>query len=251
MMLGWAGISTDPATLAPTVYTPGRRGTLQSDIIQATRRAGRLAIPIQSFEDLLAELNDGRPVLVLQNLGLDLWPVWHYAVAIGYDLDRQTLFLHSGREQRLATSFTDFKKTWRSAHQWALTITRPRDLPLTANEPESLKAANGLELTGRSHAAATAYSAVLERWPNSFPALMGFGNARYAEGNLSAASTAFRHAVTLHPTSAEAWNNLAVSLSDQNRKEEALHAARRAVKLGGPHQAVARKTLADLERPPS
>ena len=77
---------------------------------------------------------------------------------------------------------------------------------------------------------------------------MGFGNARYAAGDIKAASTAFRHAVTLYPTAAEAWNNLAVTLSDQGLRNEALAAAKRAVKLGGPHQAAARKTLADLAK---
>lgn len=248
MMLGWSGIETDPATLAPAVYTPGREGTLQADIIQATRRADRLAVPVQTFDDLLTELDAGHPVLVLQNLGLEAWPIWHYAVAMGYDMKSRTLFLHSGRKARFATGFQDFKESWRSSNNWALTTMRPGDLPATVDEATALEAANGLEVAGQSKAAAAAYGAIVERWHDSLPALMGFGNARYAAGDVRAASTAFRHAVTLYPTAAEAWNNLAVSLSDQGRKDEALTAAKRAVNLGGPHQAAARKTLADLAK---
>ena len=247
MMLGWSGIETDPATLASAVYTPGREGTLQSDIVQATRRAGRLAVPVRTFGDLLTELDAGHPVLVLQNLGLDAWPVWHYAVAMGYDLKSRTLFLHSGKEARFASGFQDFEDSWRSSSNWGLTITAPGDLPATVDEKAGLEAANGLEKTGQTKPAAAAYGAILERWPDSLPALMGFGNARYAAGDIEAASTTFRHAVTLYPTAAEAWNNLAVSLSDQDRKDEALRAAKKAVRLGGPYQAAARKTLADLE----
>ncbi len=248
MMLGWSGIKTNPATLAPAVYTPGREGTLQTDIVQATRRAGRLAAPVQTFDDLLTELDAGHPVLVLQNLGLKAWPVWHYAVAMGYDLKSQTLFLHSGRKARFATGFQDFKDSWRLSKNWALITMRPGDLPATVDETVALEAANGLEIAGQSKAAAAAYGAIIERWPDSLPALMGFGNARYAAGDVKAASTTFRHAVTLYPTAAEAWNNLAVSLSDQGRRDEALTAAKRAVNLGGPHQAAARKTLADLAK---
>jgi tetratricopeptide (TPR) repeat protein len=207
-----------------------------------------MAVPVQSFDDLLTELDAGHPVLVLQNLGVEAWPVWHYAVAMGYDLKSRTLFLHSGKEARFSTGFQDFEDSWRSSNNWGLTITKPSHLPATNSEQAWLEAANGLERAGQSRAAASAYGALLERWPDNLPALMGFGNARYAAGDVEAASTTFRHAVTLYPTAAEAWNNLAVSLSDQGRRAEALRAAKRAVKLGGPHQAAARKTLADLAK---
>lgn len=247
MMLGWSGIDTDPRALAPAVYTPGREGTLQSDIIQASRRAGRLALKVQSLRDLLAELDAGNPVLVLQNLGLARFPVWHYAVAMGYDLEDATLFLHSGRKARHAMDFKAFEASWQSSERWALTITRPDRLPATLDLALGLEAANGLEQTGHDGAAAMAYSAFLDRWPDSLPALMGFGNSRYAAGDVGTARKTFRHAVTLHPKATEAWNNLAVSLADEGQYKEALQAAKEAVRLGGPNEAVARKTLAELE----
>ena len=247
MMLRWTGINTNPTALAPAVYTPGREGTLQSDIIQATRRAGRLPMPVRSFDDLLAELDAGNPVLVLQNLGIEPWPLWHYAVAMGYDLESTTLFLHSGREQRFTTSFSDFEKSWQSSDQWGLTVTTPEMLPATLNQAEGLKAANGLEQAGQSGAASKTYNSLLDRWPDSLPALMGYGNARYAQGDVETAQRTFRHAVALHPEAAEAWNNLAVSLSEIGRREEALGAAKEAVRLGGPNKAIALETLAELE----
>lgn len=247
MMLGWTGLDTDPKALAPAVYTPAREGTLQADIIQATRRAGRLAIPVRDLRELLAELDAGNPVLVLQNLGLQRWPLWHYAVAVGYDLNSATLFLHSGRKARLATSFSDFEASWRSSKRWALTITRPDRLPATLQQADGLEAANGLEQAGEDDAATTAYGILLERWPDNLAALMGFGNARYAAGDVETAGKTFRHAVTLHPDAAEAWNNLAVSLAEQGRHEDAVQAAKEAVRLGGPSKAMAEQTLAELE----
>ncbi|MGI9417702.1 MAG: PA2778 family cysteine peptidase, partial [Geminicoccaceae bacterium] len=238
---------TNPIKLAPSVYTPGREGTLQSDIVQASRRAGRLALQVRSLRDVLAELDAGNPVLVLQNLGLARWPIWHYAVAMGYDLKRATLFLHSGREARHTMDFHDFAASWTSSKNWALTITRPDQLPATLDQVRGLEAANGLEQAGRDGAAATAYGALLDRWPGSLPALMGFGNARHAAGDIAAARKTFRHAVTLHPKAAEAWNNLAVSLADEGKHEEALQAAKEAVRLGGPNKAAAEETLAELE----
>jgi tetratricopeptide (TPR) repeat protein len=247
MMLGWSGIDTDLATLAAAVYTPGRAGTLQTDIVQAARRAGRLAAPVGALQDLLRELDAGHPVLVLQNLSFERWPRWHYAVATGYDLDGETLYLHSGREAHFATNFEDFEASWRSSGHWALTVTRPSDLPVSLSAAEGLAAANGLEQAGQDEAAGRAYGALLARWPENLAALMGFGNARYAAGDVESARQAFRQAVTLHPEAAEAWNNLAVSLADDGRHEDALRAAQEAVRLGGPNATVALRTLAELK----
>jgi hypothetical protein len=247
MMLDWSGVDADPASVAPTVYTPGREGTLQADIIQGGRRFGRLVAPVASFQDLLAELDAGHPVLVLQNLALKRWPVWHYAVAIGYDLDHQTIVLHSGTDEHLEMSFAAFDTTWRLSDRWAVTITRPEQLPKSVDRPTALKAVNGLEQAGMNDQAGRAYAALLDRWQGDFTALMGFGNARFAAGDIDAASKAFRHAVTLHPNAAEAWNNLAVSLGQGGRHDEAVLAAKEAVRLGGAHSPVARQTLAELE----
>lgn len=247
MMLGATGLVTTPAELAPKVYTPGREGTLQADIVQATRREGRLGIELRDLARLLAELDAGNPVLVLQNLGLKQWPIWHYAVAMGYDLESRTLFLHSGKQARFPLTFSAFERTWDDAASWGLTVTNPDHLPATAREDDILKAAHGLEQAGKHDAATLAYGAVLERWPNNLPALMGWGNARYAEGDHKAAGQAFRQAVILRPDAAEAWNNLAYSLMAQHRLDEALSAAQEAVKRGGPHRAAAEATLLEIE----
>ncbi len=247
MMLGWSGLTVTPKEVANKVYTPGRKGTLQTDIVQAIRREGRLGIQVETFGDLLAELDADNPVLVLQNLGLKQWPIWHYAVAIGYDLESRTLFLHSGREANFPMSFSAFERSWDDSGFWALTVTKPNHLPSTGGEIEIMNAATGLEEAGQSDAATLAYGALLERWPDNLTALMGWGNTRFAKGEYQAASQAFRQAVILHPFAAEAWNNLAYSLLKQERFDEALDAAKEAVKRGGPHQATAKATLSEIE----
>lgn len=85
-VLGAAGVATDPATLSPQVYLPAREGSLQLELVAATRRAGRLPYVLAGEpRALLAQLQAGRPVLVLQNLGTPHVPVWHYAVLTGFD----------------------------------------------------------------------------------------------------------------------------------------------------------------------
>ena len=101
MALGAAGKPIEPEALRPQVYLPGRQGSLQVDMLAAARRNGFVAVELKSsLSDLLAEIAAGSPVVVLQNLALDWYPVWHYAVAIGYDLDANSITLRSGTERR-------------------------------------------------------------------------------------------------------------------------------------------------------
>jgi hypothetical protein len=246
--LAWSGLGVTPAELTPAVYTPGRAGSLPPDMVAGARRYGRLAVPVENLGDLLAELAAGHPVLVLQNLGLDWWPQWHYAVAVGYDRDQGDLVLHSGLEARQRMALSTFERTWARADHWALVILPPARLPATADEAVTLRAAAALEQVGHADAAATAYQTILERWPGSLGALMGLGNARYALGDLSGAEAAFRSATTDHPREAASWNNLAQVLAERGEREPALEAARRAVELGGPLVETYRTTLEGIVR---
>jgi tetratricopeptide (TPR) repeat protein len=245
MALTWSGPAVTQAELAPAVYTPGREGTLQADLVAAARSHGRLAVPVTDLGDLLAELAAGHPVLVLQNLGLDWWQVWHYAVAIGYDRVSGDLVLRSGPEARQRLSLATFEYTWARAGRWGLVILPPDLLPASADETAVVRAAVALERTDLA-AARVAYDAILERWPGSRGALLGRGNARYAEGDLAGAERAFRRAASADPGSGDAWNNLAQVLLEQGRPEAALEAARRAVELGGPLATTYRTTLRQI-----
>jgi tetratricopeptide (TPR) repeat protein len=245
MMLGWSGLPAQPEDLARQVITPDREGSLGHDLVAAARRADRLAVPVQGLEPLLGELAAGHPVLVLQNLGLDWYPQWHYAVAVGYDLEAGTMTLRSGAEVGQVMPLSTFARTWQRAGEWALVVLPPDALPATADATSVLLAAAGLEQAGRHKAAAAAYAAALGRWPDSLAALIGLGNARYAAGQLAGAEAAFRTAVSFHPKEAAAWNNLAHVLAEKGDLGEALAAAKRAVDLGG-RDPVYRATLEEI-----
>lgn len=245
-VLAWSGLDVTQDDLVSQVYTPGREGTLRSDVIVASRRNGRLAVPVDNLGDLLAELDAGHPVLVFQNLALDWYPQWHFAVAIGYDLDAGDLILRSGTEHRRVTRLSTFEHTWRRGEYWALVVLPPETMPATASELDVLQAASGLEQTSRLDEALVAYGSVLGRWPNSLGALMGLGNTRYALGDADGARLAFSAAVGHHPDSAPAWNNLAVVLAELGRPEDAVVAAHEAVRLGGANAQTYRDTLAEI-----
>lgn len=246
MALAWSGLPVTQEEMAPQVYTPGREGTLQPDVIAAIRRNGRLAAPVDNLREILQEIAAGRPVLVFQNLGLEFAPQWHFAVAVGYDLEAGDLVMHTGTSESRPVALRTFEHTWRRGGYWALVVLQPGELPVTANEAEIVREAAGLERVGRFEDAARAYEAVLTRWPNSFPAWVGLGNARYAVGDSAGAADAWRGAIAADPeNAAAAWNNLAYALQTLGRHEEAIEAAETAVRLE-PEEPNYRATLEEI-----
>lgn len=249
-VLQHAGRNAMPASLVPQVYVPARQGSFQAEMLAATRRHGLVAYTLEPRLDaLLREIAAGTPVLVLQNLALDWAPQWHYAVAIGYDLEARELVLRSGVTRRLAMRLDTFEHTWARSGHWAMLALLPARLPETVAERPYLAAVAALERVDPA-AARRGYEAALTRWPDSVAAQIGLGNASYALRDLSGAAAAYRRAAQRHPASADAWNNLAQALIELGSRDEALDAARRAVALGGPRLPVYRETLEHILRQP-
>lgn len=247
MLLQWSKANISPQELVPKVFVPAKRGSLQPTLISAARRYNRLAYPIKGIEALLKELTAGHPVIILQNLGLQWFPRWHYAVAIGYNLAKGIFILHSGKEPRRHMSWALFMRTWKRADYWGLLVLPPGHLPASADEQSYLSAVFGLEKARQFQGAAAAYSAALKRWQSSLGALMGLGNCRYALGDLINAEQAFRRAAEAHQTSGAACNNLAHVLADQGRYAEAIEMANHAVDIGGPEKPLYLRTLQKIQ----
>jgi tetratricopeptide (TPR) repeat protein len=247
MALAWSGLAVQPAELTEKVYTPSLHGSLQPAMIAGARRSGRLAYVIRGTDELMREIAAGHPVIVLQNLGLSWAPVWHYAVAVGYDMPADEITLHSGLKARQRTSMGVFQNTWARGDNWGLLVLKRGELPATAEEGRCVEAVIGLERAKRFAEAAEGYRSVIGRWPQNLTAMIGLGNSTYMLGDLNSTETVLRRAVSLHPDSGAAWNNLADVLLRQGRKDEALDAARRAVALGGPGKDTFQKTLEEIE----
>lgn len=245
MALTWSGLPASQEEVAAGVFTSGRDGTLSHDMIAAARRHGRLAVPVGSLEHLLAELAAGNPVVVFQNLGLSWYPVWHYAVAVGYDLTGGSIYLRSGVERRAVMSLDTFEHTWARGGHWALVVLPPDRLPVAAPEDEVVRAVTGLERAGRLAEAGQAYALVVERWPRSLAGWIGLGNVRYAAGDAAGAEVAFREALERHPEAAAAWNNFAVALAKRGKRREALAAVTEAIRLR-PDEPAYRQTLREI-----
>lgn len=250
MALNWSGIGVQPSELVPEVFTPDLKGSLQSALIGATRRHGRVAYAITGSEALLAEVSAGHPVIVLVNLGLSWYPKWHYAVVIGFDQEREEIILHSGLTANEHLSFRVFMNIWQRGKYWGLLVLPPERLPAGVGEVDWLEAVAGLERADQWRGAEAGYSAALKRWPESFGAWMGLGNSRYSLHDFAGSAEAFRQATLLRPENGIPFNNLAHALNIQGKRNEALVAAQRAVDLGGPLLDNFLQTLEEIKSKP-
>lgn len=243
-----AGSSVTPEQLTPQVYLPGRQGALQTEMLAATRRQGLVAYPLApDLQTVLTEVASGHPVLVLQNLSLAFSPMWHYAVVVGYDRANRQVLLHSGTTARLAMPMSTFENTWARSSHWAVRVSPPDQLPVTAQPDDWAVAVAALERSN-PQAARTAYATGLEKWPQHRISQLGLGNTAYAMGERAEAAQAFDATTRAHPDFADAWNNLAQARLELGQLPAAQQAAERAVALGGPRLPDYQALLLDIQR---
>lgn len=237
-------VTVSPDELVSQVYVPARQGSLQVEMLAAPRRYGRLSYQLPpSLDAMLREVEAGRPVLVMQNLALTRFPQWHYAVVVGYDLTEGEVILRSGVIRDYRVSLRVFEKTWSRAQHWAVVILQPGELPLSANAEDYFQSVSAFETGGSAAQLSAAYSAGLTRWPDSQLLGMGLGNLAYREGDRALAATAYATVLEHHPDFAAAHNNLAQVLFEQGELTAAETHARSAVTLGGSFAPTYQRTL--------
>jgi hypothetical protein len=247
-VLTWAGVHTTPDELVGSLFIPERQGTLQPELMARARRAGRLAYPLDGgLRRLATEVRAGHPVLVLQNLALNWWPRWHYAVVVGVRPERDLLILRSGPRARHRVATHVFHATWARAGGWALVVTPPGVLPATARADGAFAAIADLEATAGPDASLPYWRAATRRWPASHRLALGLANSLAALQRPERAAAALRPvADQAGPLQAVVLNNLAMLEAGLGHLEKAESLARRAVALGGTHAAAFRDTLRDI-----
>lgn len=211
MALRWAGKAVTVAEIAPQVFTPGFNGSLQTDLISASRRQSMMAVKINSLAQLLSEVAAGHPVIIFENLALSWAPQWHYALVLGYDLAKQEIILHSGHDPYYHWDLSKFERSWMLGEYWGLVILPPGELAMAAGELANVTAAVGLEQTQKIPEAEKSYRKVLEKWPTSLVGLIGLANILQKSGKKSEAVSLLKIAVKNHPDSKAAQHNLAVA----------------------------------------
>lgn len=212
-LLEASGVATDYEAVVGRVYVPGLAGSLQAEMSATARQFGRVAYSLPPEPAvLLAEVTAGRPVLVLQNLGLPSRPHWHYAVVIGYDPEANRILMRSGRERRLARKAPGWLRQWDWAGRWALLLLRPEEWPAAPDRDRLLRALADFEETADPALAERAWRTAATHWPDEPTTWLGLGNAVHAREDWTAAETAYRRALALDHAFVPARLNLASSL---------------------------------------
>jgi len=222
-VLATSGATVSLEDIVDRVYLPGRQGSLQLELLAATRTEGRLPYLIDgNLAAVWRELESGRPVLVLQNLGVAAIPSWHYAVVVGIDAERGEVVLRSGTEERRVTPIRTYLHTWRRGGYWGMVVLAPDELPTAPERSRYFEAIAALEQAGRVEGAAIAWQTALDKWPGDTVALFGLANSRFAMRDYRAAEAAYRDLLEHDPTLIAARNNLALALAEQGEYDAAM-----------------------------
>lgn len=221
-ILNASGVTVTPEDLKSQIYIPGRQGSLQVELLAATRGYGRLPYVVdQNITALLGELQGGRPVLVLQNLGTNIVPRWHYAVVVGYLVDEKQFVLRSGDRKRHLSSAHKFIRSWQRAGYWGVLALQPGELPMSPDADKYIRSVAAIEATGDIESAIAGYHESTKQWPENSLAWLGMGNANYARGNLDVAERAYEQVLSNDSNHLVALNNLAQVQLDRGRDEDA------------------------------
>ena len=248
-IISYQGRKVDLDALTRKVYIPERKGSLQLELIAAAREYELIPyILAAELDTVLREVKTGRPVLVLQNLGVSWYPQWHYAVIVGYDLLAEELILRSGTIERYRVNLFTFEHTWRRGKRWAMILLKPGELPSAGDDWRYMNAIVGFESKQNWSLLDKAYQSGLERWPQSRALLMGYGNNLYSQSQLEAALIQYDKVIATDPGFAPAYNNAAQVYVELGQLKKAEQYIQKAITLGDVHIQQYRSTLNDILR---
>lgn len=220
-------------------------GVLSIDLVLAARQKGfdsRLVTGDRASVE--RELLDGRPtILMLQVIQApgSSYDFFHYVVLDGIDASAHLVRVQFGDAKARWIPFDKLDNAWQGGGH-AQIIIAPKD-----PAADALRAAVALETNGKYADAAASYEKIVADHPDHVVAWTNLGNARAELGDRAKAEEAFRKALAVDPTAADALNNLAWLLYQENRLPEAEELAHRAVASPAPDGWMRLDTLAHIQ----
>ncbi|MYL24261.1 PA2778 family cysteine peptidase [Halomonas alkaliantarctica] len=247
MILNHRGVDVNVNQLTPQVFIPERGGSVQPEMLATARRYQQIAYPIRpTLDSLLTHLAEGDPVVVMQNLSLPTWPMWHYAVAVGYDLANETLILHSGEIERHTLSFSRFDATWARADRWGFIIAPPGEIPASIDPQRAIDAISAYEALHGARGALLSWEALVKRQPDNAMGYFALGNAYYTLNKVAKARDALIQATMTNPKLGVAWLNLGLIHQAEGELDNARKALKKTSQLPEPWQKRATTALQSL-----
>lgn len=221
------------ATIEQATFVPQKKGSFQPQMVAAARQLGLVAIESTKRADLFELLDGGVPVVVLLNQGSESVPVWHYAVVIGFDLDRQLMILRSGDTKRQAMKMATFYEFFKKGGYWKLIAVPTTMVPPGITEATYLKAAYDLEQTLDDEIVQIAYETAIKQWPDSLLVKLAAANYFFDKYHYEIAYDLYDGVLKKAPHDPIALNNMAETLYYLGEFDEALSFIDKAIKKHG------------------
>lgn len=163
------GVKKSPESIAPQLFIPKRKGSLQLEMVAAIRQENFLAYSSRgSLVQLIQLINQNIPVIVLQNLGLSWYPLWHYSVVKGYDLASQEFILHSADIKNRRVAMKVFERTWQRAKFWFVVALTPSQNISNLDDFTYISAAQDLISIGKGPTAIPYLQQAIKIWPENW-----------------------------------------------------------------------------------
>ncbi|MBB1440145.1 PA2778 family cysteine peptidase [Shewanella sp. SG41-4] len=229
------GISKTPQQIAPSLFIPDLEGSLQIEMVAAARQQGLLAYAESgNLAQLLSFVSEDIPVIILQNLSTSWYPMWHYAVVTGYDIDNQQVVLHSGTDKNRIAELKVFERTWLRGQYWLLAAVPPETKSKHFDPFIYVSAAQDLLSIGQHTPAVSALENAIRQWPNYWLSYFLLGNYYLAIDNTKAAfwyQQGLSYIAQQPEQQAAYLNNYAYSLSLSGCKQRAMDTIEKALEL--------------------
>ncbi len=161
------GVNAAPEDIAPKLFIPDKEGSLQLEMVSATRQYGFLPYTERgTLSSLMALVSDNIPVIVFQNLSISIWPQWHYALVIGFDSEKGTVTLHTGLTPSHEMSFELFERTWGRGNYWYMAPVPPSAVSDEMQPFTYVSAAYDLLKVGKTPVALQFLQSATQQWPS-------------------------------------------------------------------------------------
>lgn len=207
--------------IAPKIFIPEREGSLQLEMVSATRQYGFLPYAERgTMTQLFRLVDDNIPVIVFQNLSIQLLPQWHYAVVIGYDLPAGTVTLHTGVTPDHTMSFELFEKTWARGNYWYMAPLPPETTSPALDAFTYTSAAYDMLKVGEIESAISFLQAATTQWPDQWLAYFLLAN-HYLESKPKQAIAWFDRGYHVGQYQAAYMYNFAHVLAEQGCDKQA------------------------------
>lgn len=123
-VLSYYGVPVDQQSIADKIYDERIKGALFTDMQDYARARGfTTRLGQGSVDDIKTSLDNGRPVIVLVDLGFWVISQAHYLVVTGYDA--QGFIAHNGLKPSQPFDYATFARIWKRKGSLLLVVSPP------------------------------------------------------------------------------------------------------------------------------